>query len=87
MTFVSVERFGDGGVIDEETGSEWSLEGVAIAGPLEGTRLTHVVEAYVSYWFAWASFVPNAFIMTTHTNRSDGNNAGKNTLPGQEDPG
>ena len=55
LTFEVVE----GRYLDVETGSEWSLEGHAISGSLEGQRLTQVPEAYVSFWFAWATFVPD----------------------------
>jgi len=46
--------------VDRETGSTWSFDGRAIAGPLEGTSLTAVTDAYVAYWFAWAAFQPYA---------------------------
>lgn len=48
----------NGGIVDEETGSEWALDGRAMAGPLEGERLEPVAEAYVAFWFAWADFHP-----------------------------
>ena len=87
LSFFRVNRFVDGRFFDEETGSEWSFEGVAIAGPLEGTRLTQIADAYVSFWFAWKNFVPDTFLMNTQSVRNEGNNAGKNTLPGEEDVG
>jgi len=87
LTFFRVNRFVDGRFFDEETGSEWSFEGVAIAGPLEGTRLTQIADAYVSFWFAWTTFVPDTFLMNTQSAPNEGNNAGKNTLPGEPDPG
>lgn len=43
---------------DVETGSSWDLFGTAYAGPLEGTRLERVPDAYVAFWFAWAEFNP-----------------------------
>jgi len=45
-------------ITDEETGSEWRVDGLAITGPLEGRRLDPVPEAYIAFWFAWASFQP-----------------------------
>lgn len=45
--------------VDEETGSRWSLDGVAMDGPMEGERLQPVTDAYVSFWFAWAVFQPD----------------------------
>ena len=41
--------------MDRETGSEWTLAGRAVDGPLAGSRLellTHTNE----FWFAWQAF-------------------------------
>ena len=46
------------GVTDLETGSRWQIDGEAVEGPLQGSRLTPVSEAYIAYWFAWAAFNP-----------------------------
>ncbi len=43
----------DGAFVDVETGSEWSIEGIAVSGPLEGDKLLPKAEAYVSFWFAF----------------------------------
>ncbi len=48
------------GIVDEQTGSTWSVAGEAIDGPLASRRLTSVPEAYVAFWFAWAAFHPQA---------------------------
>ena len=40
---------------DRQTGSRWSLAGVALAGPLEGRRLTPLPHSD-AFWFAWAAF-------------------------------
>ena len=37
---------------DEETGSLWNLAGLAVDGPLAGTRLQQL-PGYSAYWFAW----------------------------------
>lgn len=50
----------DGKIQDTATGSIWQIDGLAIEGPLAGTRLAPVDEAYVSYWFAWSVFQPEA---------------------------
>jgi hypothetical protein len=42
---------------DEQTGSTWNLSGVAVAGPLQGARLTPLPH-HDTFWFAWAAFVP-----------------------------
>ena len=44
-------RGGDG-FDDGETGSRWSIEGVAEDGPLKGTSLTWLPGSYVR-WHAW----------------------------------
>ena len=44
---------------DDETGSSWTLLGVAIDGPLEGERLSTVTHRN-EFWFAWAAFFPDA---------------------------
>jgi len=48
---------------DAETSSRWSaLEGRAIAGPLQGTRLEPV--PYLrSYWYAWSAYRPQTRIL------------------------
>jgi hypothetical protein len=46
----------DGKIVDDETGSVWSIDGQAVDGPRSGDQLTPVNEAYVAFWFAWASF-------------------------------
>jgi hypothetical protein len=46
----------NGAFTDVETGSEWSIEGRAISGPLVGARLAMIPEAYVSFWFAFSTF-------------------------------
>jgi hypothetical protein len=42
---------------DRETGSRWSVAGLALDGPLEGRRLT-TVPHQDAFWFAWAAFQP-----------------------------
>ena len=49
----------DDGYFDVENGSEWNLQGLAVSGPLEGSKLALVDDAFVSFWFAWAAFVPS----------------------------
>jgi hypothetical protein len=48
-----------GQITDDQTGSSWRVDGTALDGPLAGTQLAPVSEAYVAYWFAWAAFHPN----------------------------
>ena len=46
---------------DEQTGSTWLVSGVAIAGPLAGTRLASVPHE-VTYWFIWSVFRPDTVV-------------------------
>jgi len=52
----------DGQIVDDETGSVWSVEGRAIDGELAGTQLTSIDTAYVAFWFAWAAFQPQTVV-------------------------
>jgi len=54
----------DDPIVDDETGSTWSITGRATAGPLLGTQLTPVVHGD-HFWFAWAAFSPDTKIWTT----------------------
>jgi hypothetical protein len=47
----------DGKFVDEQTGSEWNIEGEATAGALRGTRLKPVPHVD-TFWFVWAAFRP-----------------------------
>lgn len=49
-----------GQIRDIQTGTVWRIDGVAVTGPLSGKRLEPIPEAFVSYWFAWAAFQPDA---------------------------
>ena len=51
----------DGTIVDEQTGSSWTIAGEAIAGPLEGRRL-RVALALDGFWFSWAAFHPETEI-------------------------
>jgi len=46
-----------GGFRDRQTGSTWSVLGVATAGALRGQRLEPVSHAD-AFWYAWAAFYP-----------------------------
>ena len=53
----------DDGFFDVETGSRWTLSGKATDGPLTGSALEPIVDAYVAFWFAWATFHPNTGLL------------------------
>ena len=44
---------------DRETGSTWTFEGTATAGPLTGEVLLTRPDAYTLFWFAWRHFQPS----------------------------
>jgi hypothetical protein len=44
-----------GSIRDRETASTWSLDGVALSGPLKGAELP-AVPHLDAFWFAWAAF-------------------------------
>ena len=44
-------------IVDEETGTRWTLGGLAIDGELEGTQL-EPVRSLRLFWFAWVAFHP-----------------------------
>jgi hypothetical protein len=47
---------------DRETGSRWTLAGVAVDGPLAGSRLSALPHQN-AFWFAWAAFQPGTALM------------------------
>ena len=51
-------------IVDDESGSSWRVDGLATSGPLAGTRLDPVAEAFVVYWFAWPAFYPAGELWT-----------------------
>ena len=51
-----------GAIVDEATGSTWTVDGTAVSGTFAGTRLPAVSDAYVAFWFAWAVFEPETAI-------------------------
>ncbi len=56
-------RVEDDVIVDNETGSRWSVAGEAVSGSLVGARLPGIAEAYVAFWLAWAAFHPGTELM------------------------
>ncbi|MEW6029670.1 MAG: DUF3179 domain-containing protein [Chloroflexota bacterium] len=54
-------EFKDGMIFDRQTGSEWNIFGIAIAGELQGEQLAPVVSIN-HFWFSWAAFRPDTRI-------------------------
>jgi hypothetical protein len=48
--------------VDAETGSQWNILGVAVAGPLTGRNL-EPVDHLDTFWFAWTAFYPDTTIV------------------------
>ncbi len=51
----------DGEIVDDQTGSTWTIAGEATEGPMAGNRL-EVAIAIDSFWFDWAAFHPETAI-------------------------
>jgi len=51
----------DGHFVDDQTGSTWTLLGLAIDGPLAGTQMATTVHRN-EFWFAWIAFFPDAAV-------------------------
>jgi len=54
----------EGRYFDRETGSEWTLFGEGVAGPLKGRRLPSI-DAGIHFAFAWLAFNPQSEIVRT----------------------
>jgi len=48
-------------IVDKETGSQWSVEGVAVAGPMAGKKLTRL-DCHLSQWYGWSAYFPETSI-------------------------
>lgn len=48
-------------IVDAETGTVWTILGLAVDGPLTGQQLTPIVHAD-HFWFSWAAFRPDTLI-------------------------
>lgn len=53
------------GIVDDQSGSRWGIDGRARSGPLAGETLAPRAAAYVAFWGAWAAFNPNTQLWTT----------------------
>ena len=52
----------DGGFVDTETASTWTIAGIAADGPLKGSRLERV-EHLDTFWFAWSTYRPDTLLI------------------------
>lgn len=50
-------KAGKGGMVDDETGSFWNMDGLAVSGPMHGRKLKYVFSGVEEY-FLWAAFNP-----------------------------
>jgi hypothetical protein len=51
----------NGGIVDDRTGTLWSIDGVAFEGPLKGERLEFVT-SFITEWYGWSAFHPGTEI-------------------------
>lgn len=49
-------------LVDTESGSEWSIDGKAEAGPMKGAVLNELIPVN-AMWFAWSSFHPATLVV------------------------
>ena len=47
---------------DVDSGSLWSIDGIALEGPLQGKRMAQMPALHL-YWFAWSVFFPDTPIL------------------------
>ena len=48
-------------IVDDQSGSTWNLEGVAVDGPLAGRSLEFVT-SFITEWYGWSAFHPDTEI-------------------------
>lgn len=48
-------------IVDDETGTQWSIFGEALQGALEGSKLEEIV-AVNHFWFSWVAFKPETTV-------------------------
>jgi len=57
FSFLGREAHGLPLYVDEETGSFWTFDGIAVDGPLKGERLPKAI-GIRAFWFIWAALYP-----------------------------
>jgi len=48
--------------LDNETRSQWNMQGLCIAGDYEGTQLQSIPHYNKIFWFVWADYHPQTSI-------------------------
>lgn len=66
----------DNRIVDDDTGSTWTVDGRAVQGPRKGDRLEPVDKAYVAFWFAWAAFHSDTRLWTPSVDKNKESNSG-----------
>jgi len=59
--------YDDEKIFDDQTGSEWNYDGLAINGPLEGSQLVKLPFS-PGFWFEWVAFHPDTKIYEENLN-------------------
>lgn len=57
-------RVEGGRFVDDQTGSEWQIDGFASSGAAHGSRLIEVEGSMIAFWFAWAAMNPETELVT-----------------------
>ncbi len=52
----------DGGFVDDQTGSTWTINGTAVEGELSGESLERIPHLD-TFWFAWATYRPETLLV------------------------
>lgn len=67
---LTFSKVGDG-FVDNETGSSWSILGLAVTGSMSGERM-EILTHRNDFWFAWSAFFPNGEVYDPDDSPSDG---------------
>ena len=69
LTFVESEL--NNKLRDNETGSEWTPQGMCITGDYEGTQLVRIPHYNKIFWFVWADYHPQTTIFESEHETTD----------------
>ena len=67
-----VFKFTNGRFVDLQTGSTWSILGIAVDGTLKGGELLPLIHAQ-SFWFYWAAINEDTTIYDAHGSHQSAN--------------
>ena len=70
LTFKAEDGPEGGRIVDDQTGTRWSILGEGIDGELEGEQLESVV-AVNHFWFSWAAFNPETRVYAPESDSAE----------------